>query len=135
MNNIVIYELYSDIEEFFDDEEGEWLCYLLDEVYFENVDRLFVVSNLDVEVDNIMKFLNLDISSSIKEDGQVYEGGLVYEISNIIFGNRDVIEEGKEYFYDLFQWMFVMNYSNLQFMLRFIYFIRYIRVDIDWYRF
>lgn len=134
MNNTAIHESHSDIEELFDDEEGERPCYLSDEVHPENVDRSLAASNSDAEVDNTTKLSNLDISSSIKEDGQVHEGGPAHETSNIIPGNRDVTEEGKEHFYDLPQRMSAMNYSNLQPMPRFIYLTRHIRVDIDWHR-
>lgn len=81
MNNTTIHESHSDIEELFDDEEGERPCYLSDEVRSENVTGAPAASNSDMEADNAVKLSNLDISNSTQEDGQVHEGGSTNEIS------------------------------------------------------
>jgi hypothetical protein len=95
MNNTTIHESHSDIEELFDDEEGERPCYLSDEVRSENVTGAPAASNSDMEADNAVKLSNLDISNSTQEDGQVHEGGSTNEISETTPGYEG--EGGKEH--------------------------------------
>jgi len=123
MNNTAIHESHSDIEELFDDEEGERPCYLSDEVQSENANRSLAASNSDTEIANTTKLSNLGISSSsTQEDGKVHESGLAHEISKVTPGNHEVTEEGKSHsFYHLFRWMSAMNQGRRT-LLRFMHF-------------
>lgn len=135
MNNTAINESHSDIEELFDDEEGERPCYLSDDLHIENANKSHAASNSDAEVDNTTKLSNLDISQG---DGEVHEGGPPLETANIISENHDSTEEGKEQFQGLLlPDESAMNYSDFQLetlMHRVIYLTRHIRVDKDWQR-
>lgn len=92
MNNTAIHESHSDIEELFDDEDGERPCYLSDEVQAENANRLHAARN--AEDATTRELSNLDISSSTQEDGQVHESDPAPELTPVI-ENQEGREEGK----------------------------------------
>ena len=83
MDTNTIHESHSDIEELFDNEEGERPCYLSDDVHSENVTIAPAASNLNMEANHTVKLANLDISGSTQEDGQVHEGDPAHVISTI----------------------------------------------------
>jgi hypothetical protein len=81
MNNTAIHESHSDIEELFDDEDGERPCYLSDEVQAENANRLHAARN--AEDATTRELSNIEISSNTQEDGEVHERGPPPEITPV----------------------------------------------------
>lgn len=96
MDNTTVHESHSDIEDLFDEEEGERPCYLSDEEHAESVTGAPAVSSSEMEADNVAKLSNLDISDNTQEESQVHEGGSSHEISETTPGHQG--EEGNEQF-------------------------------------
>ncbi|KAG0592433.1 hypothetical protein M758_1G246000 [Ceratodon purpureus] len=92
MDNTTVHESHSDIEDLFDEEEGERPCYLSDEEHAESVTGAPAVSSSEMEADNVAKLSNLDISDNTQEESQVHEGGSSHEISETTPGHQG--EEG-----------------------------------------